>query len=725
MRRSLAFWVALFCLPTVSLLARGNSSTQELPNILLIISDDAGWADFGFQGSKVIPTPHLDSLAQRGVKFSNAYAGSVCSPSRASLMTGLYNSRIGYESNIPDSSMIIGTAPTIGLSPRQPTLFSRLQEAGYNTNLIGKWHLGYHQDNVQNGILFRSGNRPNRMGVAYFKGLLGGSRSYWVGEQAGEANQLREQRLNDAQIIQDLLVEATNDGRYVTDLIGDWSIDVVRQKANLDAPFFLCTSFTAPHTPMEAKPSDLEEIDAISNGLKGKRRIYAAMMLSMDRQIGRILESLRDPDGDGDESDSIESNTLVIFVNDNGGDCCDRDPNGSSNGVLKGGKGSSWEGGFRVPMIIAGAGVRPEVRGSSFHHPVHVIDILPTVVARTNANVIAQDKVDGVDLIPFVNGESSEPPHEFLYLRRGFAQQTSLRMGKWKLYHSQKIGFKLFDLETNISESLNKDQAGEYPELVAEMKRHITHFDAQMMRPKWKLENEHTAFRFRESFRVKSKWSDPKIWSDEQFQTGASSLTSWDGFADTTLIFRPLAKGEFVSVNDMKRQSGLPFMVNALRFRSREFPIKEDSRGIIEGEPIVLTSSLNGLPPSLQLNSTSKGVCNARFEIGIQLQLLSDLQITGDSTDEFIFVGGFKELAPSLNITKTGRSEITMSGASEISGTIQILSGVVTVTQPEALGNAKVIVRKGGTFISKSKLPPEVLARISGKGTIKNLERHE
>ena len=712
-------------MPTILLNANDNSFIQKSPNIVLIISDDAGWADFGFQGSKVIPTPHLDSLAERGVKFSSAYAGSVCSPSRASLVTGLYNSRIGYESNIRDSNMIIGTAPTIGLSPGQPTLFSYLQTAGYNTNLIGKWHLGYHQDNVQNGILFRSGNRPNRMGIDHFRGLLGGSRSYWVGEQTGEANQLREQELNSDGILQDRPVEESLQGRYVTDVLGDWSVDVVRQKANADTPFFLCSSFTAPHTPMHAKPSDLEVIDEMSNGLKDKRRIYAAMMLAMDRQVGRILQSLRDPDGDGNESDSIESETLIIFVNDNGGDCCDQNPNGCSNGVLKGGKGSSWEGGFRVPMIVAGAGVKPEVHGSSFDDPVHVVDILPTMLARIGSKDFEKIELDGVDLLPFINGESSEPPHEFLYLRRGFAQQTSLRMGKWKLYHSQKIGFKLFDLETNVSEALQKDKYDQYPELVAKMKQHITRFDAEMMRPKWKMENEQTEFRFRESLRERSNWSDQNVWSDEQFQTGSSSLTSWDGFANTTLIFRPLSKGEFVSYNDMKRQSGLPFMLNALRFRSREFPIKENSRGIIEGEPVVLTSSLDGKLPSLQLNSTSKQVYRAKFEIAIQLQLLTNLRINGDSTDEFIFSGGFKELSPSINIIKTGRSEITLSGPSVLSGDFQILSGVVTVDHPEALGNANVIVRKGGKFVTRVELSPEVLARITGNGTIENDEQHE
>ena len=563
------------------------------------------------------------------------------------------------------------------------------------------------------------------MGVDHFRGLLGGSRSYWVGGQSGEAKQLREQKLTDARIIQDAVVEGLHKGSYVTDLLGDWSVEVVKEKANGESPFFLCCSFTAPHTPMHAKTSDLEEIDAMSNGLAGDRRTYAAMMLAMDRQIGRILQSLRDPNADGDEADSIESNTLVIYVNDNGGDCCDQNPNGCSNGVLKGGKGSSWEGGFRVPMIIAGAGVDPETQGSSFDDPVHIVDLLPTMLTRTGLKEFEQAELDGVDVLPYINGEMKEPPHEVIYLRRGFAQQTSLRMGKWKLYHSQNAGFKLFDLEANISEDLNQDQSAQYPELVAEMKRRVTGFDAEMMRPKWRMDNEQTQFRFRESLRQQSNWSDSKVWSDEQFQTGAATLTAWDGFANTTLIFRPLSKGEFISVNDMKRQSGLPFMINALRFRSREFPIEENSEATIMGEPVVLTTSLNGKPASLQLNSTSKEIHQAKFEIGIQLQLFSDLQITGDSTDQFYFSGGFKELKPSTNITKTGRSEIVLSGPSELSGDLQILSGVVTVTHAEALGNANVFVRKGGKLISKVTLPSEVLDRISGEGMIEKLGQHE
>ena len=702
---------------TEGLVAKENAQ----PNIVLIISDDAGWADFGFQGSKVIPTPNLDGLAKSGVVFSNAYAGSVCSPSRASIVTGLYNSRIGYESNISNSDMIVGTAPTIGLNPTQPTVYSLLQSAGYETALVGKWHLGMHRDNVQNGILFRAGNRPNRMGVDEFRGLLTGSRTYWVGGQGGDG-QIRCQTLNDNKIIIDELAEQRLSGSYVTEVFGDWSVDFIRSKANRETPFFLCSSFTAPHTPMEAKPEDLLQIDAMANGLNGKRRIYAAMMLSMDREIGRILQAVRDPDGDGDESDSVESNTLFVFVNDNGGDCCDKDPNGCSNGVLKGGKGSSWEGGFRVPMIIAGAGVEGEFVGTEFNDPVHVIDIVPTVLAAAE-HTRETLEFDGVNLFPFINGKKQEPPHEYVYLRRGFAQQTSLRMGKWKLYHHRKTGFKLFDLETNISESLDLDQLVDRPDIVARMKNEITRFDAQMMRPSWKIDNESTKFRFRESLRTQSKWSDPNVWSDEQLHTGSATLTSWDGFADTTLVFRPLSTGEYYSINDMKRQSGLPFMVNALRFRSREETIKGDATGFIEGEPVVLTTSLDGKLPNLQLHSMSKENYRVGFDIGIQLQLLSDLSITGDSRDEFVFSGGFKELNPSTNIFKKGRSRITLSAPSELSGTIEILSGAIVVAHPECLGNASVVVRPGGTLDCTVKLSSDVKARISGDGVIQHFEQ--
>ncbi len=690
--------------------------SSKAPNIVLIISDDAGWADFGFQGSTTIPTPNLDRLAKRGVVFSDAYAGSVCSPSRASLVTGQYNARIGYEANIPINDMIIGTSPTVGLNPKQDTMFKRMQRQGYTTGVIGKWHLGLHEDNVQNGILFRAGNRPNHMGVDHFQGLLSGGRSYWVGNTV-DAGKLRYQNLNPKGIIQDEVVESEFQGRYVTEVFGDWSVNFISEHAAKKKPFFLYSSFTAPHTPMEAKPSDLEYIDAMGRGLSGKRRKYAAMVLSMDREIGRILQAIKDPNGDGDSSDSIESETLVIFVNDNGGDCCDKDPNGCSNGVLKGGKGSSWEGGFRVPLIVAGAGVKPEVQGTVYNKPVHVVDLLPTMLASSGYKPPQEKQFDGVNLMPYFNGDNPELPHKYLYLRRGFNQQASLRMGKWKLYHSKPVGFKLFDLDTNISEDLSKDQLERQPEIVAEMKQALTAFDVQMMRPTWKAPNETTRFRYRESFKPVSNWSEKKMWSDEQLKTGAATLTPWDGYANTTLVFRPIRQGQFIATNDLTRQSGLPFMINTLRFRKREDPILGDSVGVLRGKPCLLTANLEGDLPVLKLESTSRNH-RVRFDIALELQLMSDLVIAGDGTDQFEISGGIKELVPLLNVVKKGQSRIHLKGASQLTGTIEVASGELVVEHERGLGDAKVVVHNGAKLICKAAVSKETRQRISGGGQV-------
>ena len=716
--------IVFHCFPVVSTADTTNSTTQESPrqpNIILIVSDDAGYADFGFQGSKVIPTPNLDRLAASGIRFTNAYAGSVCSPSRAALVTGAYQSRIGYEFNIPENDMIIGTSPVIGLKPDQMTMFRAMRDAGYRTSVIGKWHLGLHRDNVQNGKVFRRGNQPCNMGVDEFRGLLGGSRSYWVGSQNG-ARAIRHQFRDSNGRLVDQSVEDDFNGRYVTDVFGDWSVDFIREHADKPKPFFLYTSFTAPHTPMEAMPADLEFIDSMEKKLRGKRRIYAAMTFAMDRAIGRIMNAVKDPDSDGNQDDSIASNTLIFFVNDNGGDCCDKDPNGCSNYPLKGGKGSSWEGGFRIPMLVAGSGVSDKLSGTQYEQPVHLIDVLPTMLGAAGRKDLGVDAFDGVNLLPYLNQNNPDPPHQYLYLRRGHNQQVSIRKGDWKLYHSRPLGFRLFNLKTNIQESLEKDALADHPELVSELQAALTSFDAQMARPNWKMKNESTVFRFRESLKSESRWSEPSMWIDNQFDTGKTTLTYWDGFADTELVFRPGSRGKYVSINDMTRQSGLPFMVNRIRYQSRDSAVADDSSGIISGNAIAFTESRSNKPAMLQLVSVSPEKHNVIFEIACQIQLLSDFVITGDGRDNYLLSGGIRELKPGINILKKGRSTVTLSGTADLSGTIELMAGKIIVKNLLAVGNSKINVSAGATLQFDCSVPATVAKRFTGDGSIVMLD---
>ncbi len=692
--------------------ASPTTQTKQPPNVVLIISDDAGWADFGFQGSTVIPTPQLDRLAQRSVRCTYAYAGSVCSPSRAALVTGVYHSRIGYDFNIIGDASIIGTAPTVGLEADQVTMFDRLKELGYSTSVVGKWHLGRHQDNVQNNFLIREGNQPNRMGVDEFWGLLEGSRSYWCGKATD--GELRHQVLDSNGIIKDTLIERQFDGQYVTDVLGELSCRAIQKRANKDRPFFLYASFTAPHTAMQATDDDLAAIDATGKGLTGNRRVYAAMMLAMDRQVGRILNTIRDPNQDGDDSDSVEDNTLIIFINDNGGDCCDHDPNYSSNGPLRGGKGSSWEGGFRVPLLIAGPSLLSSKANTTFAHPVHLIDLLPTMLAAAGSEVF--DGLDGVDLMPHLNGIESSPPHEHVYLRYGFQQQVSLRMGKWKLYHHAKTGFMLFDLEANPSEKADENLIAEQPELVARMKQAITAYDIEMDRPKWGAPNQINRFRFREGRAPASNWSRPQGWHDELGELDFVSLTEWDGYPNTELVFRSLNRGQFVSVNDLHRQSGLEFMANSLTVRSREQLTTGDSVGIIRGNPLLLVSNLSGQLPTISLVSVSTH--RVEFDFQFPIQLNADLAIGGDGNGIYKFTGGFHELQPKLRITKTGQSTVSLGGENKLTGTIELMAGTLHLLTPKALGTASVVVQQGATLRSDVPIDLAPGQTITGEGTI-------
>ncbi len=353
----------------------------------MIISDDAGWADYGFMqnadpaadpGSRgAVPTPNLDALAAKGVTFTNAYTGSVCSPSRAMITTGKYGTRFGYGSNITGGTEPINTASTVqGLPTQITTVWEHMQGAGYSTAAVGKWHLGEHANG--GGQL---GNRPENQGVELFQGLWGGSRGYYAGSQTG--NGAWRQTISDGAggISSDDVIEGSLSGQYVTDIVGDQSASYIGAKAGAAEPFFLYTSFTAPHTPMQATAADLAYIDSLGvSGFTGNRRTYAAMQYAMDRNVGKVLAAINDPDGDPETNDSMADNTLIIFINDNGGDCCDFDPNHSDNGDLRNGKGSQFEGGMRVPMIVAGTGVAAAKHGTVSTDLVHSIDIVPTAL---------------------------------------------------------------------------------------------------------------------------------------------------------------------------------------------------------------------------------------------------------------------------------------------------------------------------------------------------------
>lgn len=441
----------------------------QQPNVVVIIADDAGYADWGFmddylqslnpgQAKSVVPTPNLDALRQRGTLLTNAYTAAVCSPSRAAIVTGSYQQRTGYEYNINN---LMGANDVDGLSPDTTTIFDRMKSEGYTTGAVGKWHLGARAND--NGL----GNRPENQGVDEFFGIWKGSRNYTIGAVSGSGT-LRE---TTASPFSDTVLETTppwnTTNNYVTNAFGEGAVNFIRRHHADPDPFFLYVSFTAPHSPIGPSP-DINDPRLAT--LSGTRKNYASMVLTMDREIGNILDSLEDPAGDG--SISLTDNTLVIFINDNGG----ASGIGADNTPLRNFKGSIFEGGTRVPMIIAGVGL-PE--NATFHSPIHSIDILPTCLDAAGATPPAG--IDGVSLLPYLNSPLPGVPHEIITIRND--TKASVRKGDWKLAkNTTNSPFLLYNLGQDPGETT--DLANANPQIVDDLLKEFTAFEATVDKPR-------------------------------------------------------------------------------------------------------------------------------------------------------------------------------------------------------------------------------------------------
>ena len=418
------------------------------PNILILFADDLGYADLGIQGSKEIPTPHIDSLARHGVRFTSGYVSSaMCSPSRAGLLTGRSQSRFGHDINW-EPEWPVDPNDTRGLPLTEKTIADHLKAAGYHTGIVGKWHLGeappFH---------------PNRRGFDEFFGFIGGGHNYPTGSYRDSPplhhyNTLLER--NGAP-------QPATPG-YLTTVLGEESAAFIHR--NKEKPWLLYTAFNAPHTPMQATPELLERVKHI----EGEDRLtYAAMVVGMDDAIGRIIKQLRD--------DGLEERTLVFFLSDNGGPPED---NFSDNTPLRGRKGQMWEGGIRVPYLVQWKGVLPA--GKTYDRPVSSMDILPTALAAAAATSIASQPLDGVDLVPFLTGQKSGDPHAMLFWRIAERDIWAVRSGDHKLIkQGQKTN--LYDLASDIREA--KDLDGKLPEVQQRLQKAYDEWSATLPKPLW------------------------------------------------------------------------------------------------------------------------------------------------------------------------------------------------------------------------------------------------
>jgi arylsulfatase A-like enzyme len=359
---------------------------ESRPNIIIILTDDQGYGDVGFNGCKDIPTPNIDRIAKNGVVFKQAYVSyAVCAPSRAGLLTGRYQDRFGFSRN----PLYKPLDPEIGLSLNEQTMAEYLQSEKYNTMAIGKWHLGAHEK-----------FRPNNRGFKEFFGFIGGGHRYFPSDYTIEnqdSARNEEQSYKTKLVRNKTVVEETE---YLTDALSREAVQFVER--NKQQPFFLYLAYNAPHGPLQASEKYLQRFQHITNP---KRKTYAAMVSAVDDGVGLLINKL--------EELNLAENTMVIFLSDNGGP---ENDNASDNGPLRGAKGSLYEGGIRVPFAMQWPGIIKA--GTVYEQPVISLDIFGTVAANINAANKPKNQLDGVDILPFLNGTKKEAPHNYLFWRQ-------------------------------------------------------------------------------------------------------------------------------------------------------------------------------------------------------------------------------------------------------------------------------------------------------------------
>jgi arylsulfatase A-like enzyme len=405
------------------------------PNVVLIVLDDGGYGDIGCYGCTDIRTPLIDRLASQGVRFTDFYAnGPLCTPTRAGLMTGRYQQRVGFEWAISPGQK------EPGLPAEEITLPRMLKKAGYATALFGKWHLGYKPE-----------FGPLAHGFDEFFGLLGSDVDHYSHREITGEPCLYEGNRR---------VEKPG---YMTDLITERSVAFVEKHAG--EPFFLEVAYNAVHWPFQ-KPDNPDDVRQPKTWYQGTRRDYAKMLERVDDGVGAIVTAL--------ERRGLTDRTLVIFTNDNGGERL------SDPGPLTGYKGLLLEGGIRVPCVIRWPGhVRAGVESKV---PAMTMDLTATILAAAHAKPPENRKLDGIDLIPVLAGSTPVPERTLFWrIAPERSGQWAARKGKWK-YLRYSRGELLFDLEADIGE--RHDLSSQHPEIVAGLRKEVARWEADVDHPR-------------------------------------------------------------------------------------------------------------------------------------------------------------------------------------------------------------------------------------------------
>lgn len=458
------------------------------PNIILILADDLGYNDLTFNGGGVadgaVPTPNINSIAADGVDLRQGYAGNAtCAPSRAAIMTGRYATRFGYEFTpahpifmkmvgeaqsgphktlyFPENAKNYPNVASLGIPTSEVTIAKILQAQGYHTLMFGKWHLGELPE-----------MRPQAKGFDESLGFLMGAQMY---AEPGSPTVVEARQVwdpIDRFLWAALPYAVSKDGgprftpnEYMTDYLGDQAVASI--KANKNRPFFMYLAFNAPHTPLQAKKEDYDALPMIKDH---RLRVYAAMIRALDRNVGHVLEALK--------AEGIDDNTLVIFTSDNGGANYIGLPD--INKPYRGWKATFFEGGIRVPYFMKWPGVLQA--GTKYSEPVAHVDIFATAAAAAGASMPTDRVLDGVNLLPFIEGKDANRPHQTLFWRS--AGYRTLMDGDWKLQVSDRQNkVWLYNLKDDPTEQVNL--AAAQPAKVRELSTVLDKINAEQAKPAW------------------------------------------------------------------------------------------------------------------------------------------------------------------------------------------------------------------------------------------------
>lgn len=403
---------------------------MKRPNFVVFMTDDQGYGDLSCMGATDFQTPHIDQLASNGARFTDWYSNSpVCSPSRASLLTGRYPGNAGVR------SILDGHRTATGLPPHVPTIPAELKKLGYQTYMAGKWHLGMKEE-----------SRPHNHGFDHWYGFLAGCIDYYSHIFYWGMN-LPGPGINPTHDLWEDGNEVWNNGEYFTEVIAEKAIAYIRQAASSNDPFFLYVPFNAPHYPMHAPEKYMKRFKS----LPWDRQVMAAMLSAVDDAIGMINAEI--------ESLGLADNTCTVFTSDNGPSRESRnwldgtlDPYyGGTTGKLKGHKFSLYEGGIRVPGIINWPGRIPA--GQVLDSPSASMDIFPTLLSAAGGS-IEEYEFDGQNLLPYVCDKKT-PPERDIFWEMG--SQTAIRRGKWKFVHRGQLVEESPENETNHLSNLDED----------------------------------------------------------------------------------------------------------------------------------------------------------------------------------------------------------------------------------------------------------------------------